>query len=125
MGDINWKCQKTMKCTVKAVLAATQKEYQNWLSLNAGQKYCRMLQGVHSAILLTFIKVPFIINILVLSNFEWPLKTGFTVYIFCSLCLLDQQAKGIDSMEIICNFLSDSRHGGLGEIESSQHHVID
>ena len=30
----------------------------------------------HSAILLTFIKLPF-----VLSIFEWPLKTGFTVYI--------------------------------------------
>ena len=29
------------------------------LSLNAGQKYCRMLQGEHSAILSTFIKLPF------------------------------------------------------------------
>ena len=43
------------------------------------KKYCRMLQGEHSAILSTFIKVPFVINILVLSIFEWPLKTGFTV----------------------------------------------
>ena len=32
------------------------------LSLNAGQKYCRMLQGEHSAILLTFIKLPFVIK---------------------------------------------------------------
>ena len=45
----------------------------------AGQKYCRMLQGEHSAILLTFIKLPLVINIFVLSIFEWPLKTGFTV----------------------------------------------
>ena len=29
------------------------------LSLNAGQKYCRMLQGEHSAIFLTCIKLPF------------------------------------------------------------------
>ena len=29
--------------------------FQDQLSLNAGQKYCRMLQGEHSAILLTFI----------------------------------------------------------------------
>ena len=42
-----------------------KKEYQ--LSLNAGQKYCRMLQGEQSAILSTFIKLPFIIKIFVLS----------------------------------------------------------
>ena len=41
-----------------------------------------MLQGEHSAILLTCIKLPFVIKIFVLSTFEWPLKTGFTV---CSL----------------------------------------
>ena len=38
-----------------------------------------MLQGKHSAILSTFIKLPFITKIFVLSIFEWPLKTGFTV----------------------------------------------
>ena len=48
-------------------------------SLNAGQKYCRMLQGEHSAILSTFIKLPFIIMIFVLSIFEWLFYTGFTV----------------------------------------------
>ena len=37
------------------------------LSLNAGQKYCKMLQGEHSAILLTFIRPPFVIKIFVLS----------------------------------------------------------
>ena len=50
--------------------------------LNAGQKYCRMLQGEHSAILLTFIKLPFVIQILVLSINEWPFYTGFTV-LYC------------------------------------------
>ena len=40
-----------------------------------------MLQWEHSAILLTFIKLPFVTKIFVLSIFEWPLKTGFTVYI--------------------------------------------
>ena len=40
-----------------------------------------MLQWEHSAILTTFIKLPFVINIIVLSIFEWPLKTGFTVNI--------------------------------------------
>ena len=52
---------------------------QNGVSLNAGQKYCRMLQGEHSAIISTFIKLPFVIKIFVLSIFEWPLKTGFFV----------------------------------------------
>ena len=33
----------------------------------------------HSAILSTFIKLPVVIKIFVLSNFEWPFYTGFTV----------------------------------------------
>ena len=39
-----------------------------------------MLQWEHSAVLLTFIKLPFAIKTLVLSIFEWQLKTGFTVF---------------------------------------------
>ena len=54
--------------------------FQDRLSLNAGQKYCRMLQGEHSAILSTSIKLPVVFKTFVLSIFEWPLKTGFTVY---------------------------------------------
>ena len=48
--------------------------FQDQLSLNAGQKYCRM---EHSAILSTF-KLPFVIKIFVLSIFEWVFYTGFT-----------------------------------------------
>ena len=50
--------------------------FQGQLLLNAGKKYCRMLQGEHSAILSTFIKLPFVIKIFVLSIFEWPFYTG-------------------------------------------------
>ena len=32
-----------------------------------------------TAILLTFIKLPFVIKVFVLSIFEWPFYTGFTV----------------------------------------------
>ena len=53
--------------------------FQDQLSLNAGQKYCRMLQGEHSAILVTSLKLPFVIKIFVLSIYEWPFYTGFTV----------------------------------------------
>ena len=40
-----------------------------------------MLQGEHSAILPTFIKLPSVFkkDQNILSIFEWPLKTGFTV----------------------------------------------
>ena len=38
-----------------------------------------MFQGEHSAIFSTVIKLPFVIKILVLSIFEWPFYTGFTV----------------------------------------------
>ena len=67
--------------TVKPVLSGNSNRrptigFQDLLSLNADQKYCRMLQGEHSAILSTFIKLPFVIKIFVLSIFEWPLKTG-------------------------------------------------
>ena len=37
-----------------------------------------MLQGEHSAILLTFIKLPYVIKTFVLSVFEWLFYTGFT-----------------------------------------------
>ena len=47
--------------------------FQAKLSLNAGRKYC------HSAILLTCIKLAFVIKIFVLSIFERLFYTGFTV----------------------------------------------
>ena len=46
--------------------------FQDQLSLNAGQKYCIMLQGEHSAIFLIFNKLQFVIKIFVLSIYEWP-----------------------------------------------------
>ena len=47
--------------------------FQDQLSLNAGHA------GEHSAILLTFIKQPFVIKIFVLSIFEWLFYAGFTL----------------------------------------------
>ena len=41
-----------------------------------------MLQGEHSAIFSTFIKLPFVIKIFILSIFEWLFYTGFTVLHF-------------------------------------------
>ena len=63
---------------------ATLKKTENWFSrpiiAKCRPKYCRMFQGEHSVILLTFIKLPFVIKIFVLSFFEWPFYIGFTVY---------------------------------------------
>ena len=67
-------------CLKHSLKKNTEIGFQYQLSFNAGQKYCRMLQGEHSTILLTFIKLPFSIKFFVLSIFKWPLKTGFTVY---------------------------------------------
>ena len=65
-------CSKT---SVKQPLSKRQKiGFQDQLSLNAGQK---------SAILSSFIKLPFVIKIFVLSVFEWLFYTGFTVYTPC------------------------------------------
>ena len=70
------------KTCVKQPLSKRPKfVFQDQLSLNVGQKYCRMLQGENSAILLTFIKLPFVIKIFVLFIFEWPYYTGFTILI--------------------------------------------
>ena len=63
-------------CVYKRPLSNRQKiGFQDQISLNAGQKYRRMLP----AILLTFIKLPFVIKIFVLSIFGWPFYTGLTV----------------------------------------------
>ena len=53
--------------------------FEDQLTLNAGQKHCRMLQGEHSAIFLTFIKLPFVIKNFFVSIFEWAFYKGFTV----------------------------------------------
>ena len=46
----------------------------------------------HSAILSTFINLPIVIKIFVLSIFEWPFYIGFTVQTFfkkyCDYCLI-------------------------------------
>ena len=69
-------------CLKRPLKKNTKIGFQYQLSLKAGQKYCRMLHGEHSAILSTFFKLPFVFKTLVLSIFKWPLKTGFTVHVF-------------------------------------------
>ena len=64
---------------------ATLKKTKNWFLRPVITSYrSKVLQnaprgGEHSSILLTFIKLPFVIKIFVLSIFEWPFYTGFIV----------------------------------------------
>ena len=77
------KCdlRNSKACLKRPLKRRSNINFQERLSLNAGQKYCRMLQGMHSTMLSTFIKLPFAIKISGLSIFEWPFKTGFTAYL--------------------------------------------
>ena len=63
-----------------------------------------MLQGEHSAILSTFIKLQFVIKIFVLSIFEWPLKTGFTVAVYLFILNLMDFLMHIDTISITSLF---------------------
>ena len=70
---------------------------QNQLWLNVGQKLCRMVQGEHSAVLSTFIKLPFVIILCLLRHkqtsrtelpfhLENPVSTQYTC-IQWTLCI--------------------------------------
>ena len=56
-----------------------------------------MLPLEHSAILLTFIKLPFVFKIFVLSNFKWPLKTAFIVSHITYEAELNDASQNIDT----------------------------
>ena len=58
-------------CVKQPLSKRPQIGFQDQLLLDAGLKYCKMLQAEHSAILSTFIKLPFVIKIFVLSYFAW------------------------------------------------------
>ena len=69
-------------CTVKPVLIGHSKRrpkmgFQDRLSLNVGQKYCRMLKESILQYFSTFFKLQFVFKTFVLSIFEWRLKIGF------------------------------------------------
>ena len=78
-SHLSLKVQYSKTCIKQPLSKRPKIGFQNQLSLNAGQKYYRMLQREHSAILSTYIKLPFVIKIFVLSIFEWPFYTDFTV----------------------------------------------
>ena len=72
--------------------------FQDRLSLNAYQKYCRMLRN-HSARLSAFIKLSFVFKTFVLSIFERLLKTSLYSFFACYTRSLIEM-NGLDSMTV-------------------------
>ena len=87
--NIHYNSKYSKACVKRPLSKLPKIGFQDQLSLNVGQKYCRMLQGKHSAILSTFIKLPFVIKIFVSSIFEWPFNTCFTVQMYLFRLSLD------------------------------------
>ena len=54
---VSYRYRYSKTCLKRLLKQNTKIGFQDKLWLNAGQKYCRMFQGEHSAILLTFIKL--------------------------------------------------------------------
>ena len=69
------------RITVKLSKMATLKKTIKWFSRPIIAK-CRLKVLQNALILSTFIKLPFVNKIFVLSIFERLLKIGFTVYYF-------------------------------------------
>ena len=60
MPDLSARYSET--CVKRPLSKRPKIGFQDELLLNAGQKYCRILQGEHPAILSTFIKLPFVVK---------------------------------------------------------------
>ena len=83
-----------------------------------------MLQGEHSAILSTFIKLPFVIKSFVLSIFEGPFYTGFTVFAPKEPYPGTQSRKTcLLLMRLLCAFCSPTKYDQLsGKILGKREH---
>ena len=55
--ELKWEEEYSKICLKQPLKKKIKNWFQDQLLLNVGQKYCRMLQGEHSAILLTFINI--------------------------------------------------------------------
>ena len=66
-------------CLQRPLKKNTKSGFQYRISLKCRSKVLQNAPREHSAILSTFIKLPYSIKTFVLSIFKWPLKTGLTV----------------------------------------------
>ena len=102
------------KTCVKQPLSKRPKYvFQDRFLLNAGQKYCKMLQREHFAILLTFIKLPVVMETFVLSILELPFYTDFTVpvCVFCYQYMLYFSLLTGGSLELVKEIFQEVKPG--------------
>ena len=66
------------------VIGHSQKDKTNYRLMQV-KSIAECSKGEHSAKLLTFTKLPFVIKIFVWSIFEWPFYTGFTTFLILNL----------------------------------------
>ena len=59
----------------------------------------------HFAILSTYINLPFAIQIFVLSIFEWPFYTGFTVFLSLNVVFILANIADHDEMQLLLHFI--------------------
>ena len=67
-------------CLKRPLKQKTKKWFSRPITAFCRSKVLQNAPREHSAILSTFIKLPFVFKTSVLSIFEWLLKTGFAVY---------------------------------------------
>ena len=107
---------------------ATPKDQK--LALNkCGSKVLQNAPREHSAILPIFIKLPFVVKTFVLSSFEWPLRTGFTVRKSIVLSMPAQLSSGARCLSFSLNLLRNPCVGcatreGSGETASVRRLVL-
>ena len=88
--------------------------FQDRLSFNAGQKYCRMLQWEHSAKLSTFIKLSFVIKIFVLSIFSGPLRQVLLSFVYSwpiQYCVREQSGSVVECLTLDLGAAGSSLRG--------------
>ena len=68
-------CVLTENCVKRPLSNRPEIGFQDQLSLNAGQKYCSILQYFRPSL-----SYHLSLRYFLLSIFEWPFYTGFTVY---------------------------------------------
>ena len=85
--SIMYRNMYSKTCVKRPLSKRLQIGFQDQLLLNAGQKYCRMLQGEHSAILSFFIKLPHIIKIFVVFLVA-VLHRFYCIHLFKSTLLI-------------------------------------
>ena len=107
---LHFSARYSKTCVNRPPSKRTKNGFQDGLSLNAGQKYCRMLQSENSAILSTFIKLPVVIKSFVLYIFEWPFYTGFTVCHMTCVHHSSYKQNGNSASKNCCIYLNVAGH---------------